>query len=391
VLGRNSIYEWGLYRLAMGRFYVAEGRFDYAVEPLADAARQFESGGQLVEMSTALLYLAAAQATTQPEAAIGSLTAALVSAFRLETRHAIIAAARAVQPNLAQLRVDAAYRAQMDQLLEEIREFAAALPATRRQVRRLVTTALSIAPDSPVPLVIRALGRVEAYGNGRLIGNSDWQTQAARELFFCLLAHPDGLTKEQIGALFWPDCTTEQLKTRFKNTIYRMRSAIGSDDFVTYVDGVYRFNQAADYEYDVEDFLVKRSEAAHTVEPSARIAAYQAAVDLYRGSFLPSFAGGWVIVERERLHRLFVDLCLELAALYLVSDQASLGLIACQRVLAEDSCLEEAHRLAMRIHAAMGNRAGIASQYAQCRQALFEEIDAPPSPQTEDLYARLME
>ena len=67
-----------------------------------------------------------------------------------------------------------------------------------------------------------------------------------------------------------------------------------------YADGVYRFNQAADYEYDVEDFLVKRAEAAHTVEPSARIAAYQAAVDLYRGSFLPSFAGSWVIVERER-------------------------------------------------------------------------------------------
>ena len=171
VLGRNSIYEWGLYRLAMGRFYVADRRFDFAIEPLADAARQFESGGQLVEMATSLLYLAAAQAPTEPEAAIGALTAALVSAFRLDTRHAIIAAARAVQPNLAQLRVVLPYRTQMDQLLEEIREFTAVLPATRRQVRRLVTTALSVTPDSTRP----------ARNSGALVAPRPMQRQAHRQ------------------------------------------------------------------------------------------------------------------------------------------------------------------------------------------------------------------
>ena len=66
------------------------------------------------------------------------------------------------------------------------------------------------------------------------------------------------------------------------------------------------------------------------------------------------------------------------------------ALASCQRVLTDDPCLEDAHRLAMRIHAATGNRIAIARQYAQCQRALLEEIDAPPSPQTAELYALLM-
>jgi hypothetical protein len=45
----------------------------------------------------------------------------------------------------------------------------------------------------------------------------------------------------------------------------------------------------------------------------------------------------------------------------------------------------------MRIYAATGNRVGVARQYSLCRKALQEEIDAPPSPQTEELYALLMQ
>jgi DNA-binding SARP family transcriptional activator len=48
------------------------------------------------------------------------------------------------------------------------------------------------------------------------------------------------------------------------------------------------------------------------------------------------------------------------------------------------------HRLAMRVYAAQGNRAAVARQYALCQQALREEIDVPPSPQTERLYSLLM-
>jgi DNA-binding SARP family transcriptional activator len=52
--------------------------------------------------------------------------------------------------------------------------------------------------------------------------------------------------------------------------------------------------------------------------------------------------------------------------------------------------MEDAHRLAMRIYAAIGNRAAIARQYEYCRQVLFEELNATPSSITQSLFETLM-
>ena len=62
----------------------------------------------------------------------------------------------------------------------------------------------------------------------------------------------------------------------------------------------------------------------------------------------------------------------------------------CRRVLAEDPTLEAAHCVAMRAHAALGNRADVARQFEHCEQVLVEEIGTSPSPQTRALYEMLM-
>jgi len=62
----------------------------------------------------------------------------------------------------------------------------------------------------------------------------------------------------------------------------------------------------------------------------------------------------------------------------------------CFQALSQDACLEEAHRLLMKIHAAMGNRVEIMRQYDSCCLALQEEINAYPSRQTTELYETLM-
>jgi hypothetical protein len=43
----------------------------------------------------------------------------------------------------------------------------------------------------------------------------------------------------------------------------------------------------------------------------------------------------------------------------------------------------------MRAHAALGNRAAIIRQFEQCEQALQEEVGAPVSPQTRQLFEML--
>ena len=90
------------------------------------------------------------------------------------------------------------------------------------------------------------------------------------------------------------------------------------------------------------------------------------------------------------MRQIYIEVGLELSSQYLASDQASEALAFCLKVLAEDPCLEDAHRLAMRIHAASGNRVAIVNQYEQCRRVIAAEIDAEPSLQTVNLFENLM-
>jgi len=391
VLDRKSSYEWGLYQLAIGKYYLAQNRAAGAIEPLLDAQTCFAEGGQLGEEAHTYFLLAAAWHGAGDHKQMNHyLDIAITKAFSIGSRHPLITALRAIKEFLRTLEEQDQNLERLKRLIVEIETFEQAIPALSRQLRTKLSPTLPVSLVAPpVNLIIRAFGRAEVVAVGKPISNSEWQTQVARDIFFCVLAHPDGLTKEEVGALFWPEASPSELKTRFKNAMYRLRSAL-NQEVILFENEIYHFNRALDYEYDVENFLQKVAEGDNASTAAARIAAYSAAIQHYRGPYLPDVSETWVWTEREKLQRIFTETILKLAQLQFDSGDYNAALASCQRVLASDPCLEDAHRLAMRIHAAMGNRAAVARQYAQCQRALLEEIDVPPSPQTEELYSILM-
>jgi LuxR family maltose regulon positive regulatory protein len=385
--GRTSGEGWARYQLAMGRYYLACGRPADAIAPLADAEERFASRELLIEQATTSFYRAAAHdAAGDPEATQSALARGLAVAQRLEVRHPLITALRAVKAALRALPGGQEETRTLQQLLREVERFEQKIPLLSRQIRNHPSPLLqSWLAETPPKLQIRALGRAEVLSDGRTVTNRDWQTQSARDLFFCLLAHPEGLTRERIGALFWPDASPNDVKTRFKNSMYRLRSALG-EEVVRYEDDIYFFNRAFDYEYDVENFKNKIAQGDSATDLSARVAAYEAALDLYRGDYLPDVETPWTAVERAHLNRLFLERALVLGELQITAGEHPKALETAHRVLALDACSEDAHRLAMRAYAGLGNRAGVVRQYRLCEQALLEELEVPPSPQTIQLY-----
>jgi DNA-binding SARP family transcriptional activator len=63
----------------------------------------------------------------------------------------------------------------------------------------------------------------------------------------------------------------------------------------------------------------------------------------------------------------------------------------CQKILAEDSCREDAHRRLMCCYSRQGQRHLALRQYHTCVEALERELEVPPMPATQELYQQIQE
>ena len=58
-------------------------------------------------------------------------------------------------------------------------------------------------------------------------------------------------------------------------------------------------------------------------------------------------------------------------------------------MLARDKCWERAYRHLMLAYDRLGDRGQVGRTYQRCTQALKEELNISPSPETHELYERL--
>jgi LuxR family transcriptional regulator, maltose regulon positive regulatory protein len=274
---------------------------------------------------------------------------------------------------------------QFIKLSKQITEFITQIPKAKKFIRENTHRIQLTAPK----IFVRSLGKMQVKINEHLVIKSEWQTQAAKNLLFILLAHPEGMTKDEICLIFWPDASPDEARFRFKNTVYRLRKAIGKSCILLEQD-YYRFNNKLDYEYDIELFLKELAAASREKDPENKIIRLKAGIKYYGGQYLPEIDEEWVYNLREVLHQNFISALLQLAEVYLGKNQLDLALETCQNALKEDNLLEDTYRLAFRIYASMGNTGGLVRLYQACVETLDREISASPSRQTQELYKNLV-
>lgn len=385
---RGLLYEQNQCRLEWGRLKLLQGEYHEALVDLNSALDLCIRESYQVDIPKARLY------TLMAASLAGDVTTAFAQVEPLkamlrdtEKGNALIAAGRLVKPDLAKIRSQKGVSELISALSQRISEYEQNLPGIRRIIRRHAV----IVPFAPPKIIIRALGKIQVIITDHVITSSEWQVQTARDLFFLLLSHPEGLTKEQIGEIFWPDSSEDELRLRFKNTMYRLRHAAGKDVILFQGESLYLFNRQMDYEYDVETFLKELGLAEQASTREQKETHYQNAVKSYQGDFLPDVEDTWAVIEREHLRQEYIDVLLRLASIKMEERSYENALEYCQQIFQVDPCQEDAHRIAMRVYAAMGNRALVIRQYEQCKQALMDEVDAPPSSQTQTLYKTLIQ
>ncbi|MBP9041074.1 MAG: tetratricopeptide repeat protein [Anaerolineaceae bacterium] len=275
--------------------------------------------------------------------------------------------------------------AEFENLLAEVRAFEKKIP----QIHHVVRHYSSAVDFSSPKITIRAFGKMQVRLGNKMIAIKDWKTQVVRDLFFYLLLHPEGVTKEEIGEVFWPDADRDTLRLRFKNTIYRMRRAVGKD-IVTYTDDYYRFNRSIDYDLDIDVFNIELEKARNATDTDSQIEHLKAALNVYRGPLLPKLDLDWAIIVREKYQRIYINAAETLINLYIKTGKYTQAVALSNRALEEDIYNEGLHRYAMMAYSALNDRPAIARQFEKCRSVLMNELQIEPSPQTVNLYNSLM-
>jgi ATP/maltotriose-dependent transcriptional regulator MalT/DNA-binding SARP family transcriptional activator len=388
VSDKSSHFEQGLYQLEKGRLLQAKGELSAALEWIESAVEHLDESGQPVETARGRMHLANTYyQANYLEAAFQELQQSLSLIENLDSQHILVICGLEAK-NLLQAAENSGGEVArpVTLLLKTIRQFENDIASIRKNLRPKASTI----PFAPPRLVITSLGKGKVERDGKTVDIPEWQNQRkVREIFYYLLTQPQGKLKEEIGLIFWPDSSASQLKLQFKNAIYRLRHALGPD-VVQFKGDLYTFNRDQDYEYDVEHFLKLVDEARELEDTEIKISKYLTALKIYSGPYLPEAEGGWATAERERLKTIYIQAILEVGELYFEKKDYIAALEWCQSALDEEPYMEEGHRLAMRIHGARGNRAGVSRQFEQCKYLLKKEIDAAPSSETLLLYEKLI-
>jgi LuxR family maltose regulon positive regulatory protein len=385
ISSQASQYEDGLYHLLRGQLLLHEKKAGQAIAALEHAETCFENDGRKLELAKSQLLVAIAyyQARNKVDAR-HKIQEVLSRESQLE--HPVIILVRQVRAWFNSLQNDPEIGLALHPLLGKADQIDKKLPEIRRRIRRLART--MEVPNAK--LIIQAFGRAQVKFGEKLLTMSDWQTQSVRDLFFYFLTMKEEMSKEQIGQVFWPEIEEpSRLKIRFKNDIYRLRRAVGSDT-ILFDNDLYSFNRSMDYEYDVDAFEDYLFQAKLTTESKTQITLLQKAVELVKGHFLDDLYGVWVLPERERLNKLFLSTLMTLVDLLKNANQVHEALATCQRAINHEPSYEPAYMAAMKIHMQLNDRVSAIRLYEAYTTMMNHELDLPPSPEMEAIYKSLM-
>jgi LuxR family maltose regulon positive regulatory protein len=266
-----------------------------------------------------------------------------------------------------------------------IRRVVESLPAVLRP-------SLSIADSSVV--VVKCMGQFRVLIAGEEVSQERWVSAKARDLLaYFITFRGERIPVERAFDAIWSE-KAGRGKTAFHTALSRLRNALRTGDsarlFILVETGEYWLDTAA-FSVDVDEYEAALAKAR--AAPGEEIAArwYELALSIYKGEYLNNLYFDWLLPERRRLSQSYIATLRTLADYHFARERYAQSLELLERALRVDNLLEEVHCQAMRAHAGLGDRAGLARQYQNLEEILASELGIEPLASTKKLYRRLLE
>lgn len=255
---------------------------------------------------------------------------------------------------------------------------------------------------SSVAVRVRSLGPFRVWRGGSEIDRKAWGRKIALQLFHLLLVHrTELLPKSRIIDLLWPDLDPGVADGTFRVALNTLNKTLEPDRpagreprFILRQGTAYGLRLGDDLWLDVAEFERWLDHAA-VLEAAGQdpAEALSRALDLSEGEFLAEFTeyGSWCDRERERLAVRFSEGTIRLAGLLLERGDLAGAAKWAQRLVERDACAEQAYRLLMVVQYRQGDRTGALRTYERCVEALAQELDVEPMPETVALQRAIVD
>ena len=232
-------------------------------------------------------------------------------------------------------------------------------------------------------LHIRLLGGCTLEQNGRPLALPYDKVRAL--LAWLVLEAQRPVSRAQVADMLWPDVDPEDARANLRHALHSLKRALGSNAGIIQADRQSLCFLSRGIRVDVLEFL----DGATARPPGWRLA-------LYQGEFMQDVHlegcpvwQEWCDSWRQRLHTDARQQLANLSHEQLSNGQWQAAEATVARWLALCSWDELAYRHRIQLALASGDHNGAHHWYQRCEQALRDELDIAPAPETRSLLASL--
>lgn len=241
-------------------------------------------------------------------------------------------------------------------------------------------------PGDAPSFEIHSLGPGHVLVNGQPI--KDWEGLLPRLLFFFVLDHPMA-TRSDICQALWPELPMDQAVNVFHVTKRRLHKVLGFD-VLMHEGNFYQISPEIDVEYDVLDFVEALVAGRSAAEAEAAAAAWQHAIDRYRGMYLQGNDAPWIAARRDDFRQGYLEALTELARIQAGIGEFEHALGLYLRAVSEYPNREDIHREVIRLYGRLGRRSEAAEHYHKLERSMREQFGIAPSPETQAVYQEVI-
>jgi DNA-binding SARP family transcriptional activator len=243
--------------------------------------------------------------------------------------------------------------------------------------------------------------RVQAFGRLRMRYDDNvvasFPTRHVKELLaFFLLNQHTRHGREKLIEILWPESSVDNVRPRFSTALWRLRTLFEelgttSEHYLQATRNWVAFRPEEALHLDLLSFERSFNEAQSANDDASCERALGNAVALYKGRLYEGIYSDWCLVERERLARMHLRAMGQLMACCMRRDAHREAIDWGRKILRQDPLREEVHRALMYCYWQMGRRPQAVRQFQQCAQALRQELQITPMPETIAIYRQIVE